>query len=125
MKTNLKQFVQLRQQLQQERASLQARLTEIDRALGQSAPIPAPSPAPAAPAPKKWFSDATIAKMRASQQARWAKKGVAEKAVAPVKAPKKAKRKISAAGMANIIAATKARWDRIRAEKAAKLKAGK
>ena len=120
MKTNIKQFVLLRSALQQERARLQARLTEIDRALDQSAPTLAPS-APTATAPKKQFSAATIAKMRASQQARWAKKGVAVKTAEP----KQGRKKMSAEARARISVASKARWAKFHAEKAAKLKTGK
>jgi len=52
-------------------------------------------------------SAATIAKMRAAQQARWAKKNGA--AVPAVKGTKK-KRKFSAASRARMAAAQKARW---------------
>ena len=62
-------------------------------------------------------SAATIAKMKASQQARWAK--VKTPAVAPSspKAPVK-KGGMSAAGRAAIVAAQKARWAKIKGEAA-------
>ena len=68
------------------------------------------------------MSEATKAKMRAAQQARWAKKkGVAVvKAAAgvdAVKAPRK-RRKMSAAGKAAIRAAQQARWAKVAAAKA-------
>ena len=60
---------------------------------------------------KRTMSAATIAKMRASQQARWAKKRAMSpaSAKAPAAAPKK-KRKLSPEGRARIVAALKARW---------------
>ena len=70
-------------------------------------------------------SPATIAKMKASQQARWAKlKGT--KAPAATKAAAKApvkKFKMSAQGLANIKAAQKKRWAKIKAAKKAPAKA--
>lgn len=64
---------------------------------------------------KRTMSPETIAKMRASQQARWAKKDVTILDVlSPLDAPSKSKRggkrKMSAAGRARIVAAQKARW---------------
>lgn len=113
MKSDIAKFVALRNSLLQERSQIEARLAQINRALGASAPA-------AAPTGKRTFSAATKAKMRASQAARWAKiKGAAP---APAAAPKQAKRKMSAAGRANIIAAVKARWAKVNAAKA---KAGK
>lgn len=109
---NVEQFVALRAALQQEKATIEARLAEITRAL--SAPGAA-TPVVAAPG-KRHFSAATKAKMAAAQKARWAKlKGKA--AVVADPAPKK-KHKMSAAGRAANIAATKARWAKVKAGKA-------
>lgn len=60
---------------------------------------------------KRTMSAATIAKMRASQQARWAKaKGpAAASSAAPVATSRKKKRKLSPEGRARIVAALKAR----------------
>lgn len=60
---------------------------------------------------KRTMSAATIAKMRASQQARWAKvKGPSSAAAAePVATSRKKKRKLSPEGRARIVAALKAR----------------
>jgi hypothetical protein len=74
------------------------------------------TPAEPAEAPKKRkFSAAAKARMRAAQQARWAR----IKGTAPLAKPaRKAKRKMSAAGRAAISAAAKARW--AKAKKAGK-----
>ena len=67
------------------------------------------------PPKKRKFSAAAKARMRAAQQARWAKiKGTAPEA----KPVRKARKKISAAGRAAISAAAKARW--AKAKKAGK-----
>ena len=54
--------------------------------------------------------------MAAGAKARWAKAKAGQPAKPPATA--KPKRKLSAAGRANIIAATKARWARVDAAKA-------
>ncbi len=54
--------------------------------------------------------------MIAGAKARWAKAKAGQPAKATV--PAKPKRKLSAAGRANIIAATKARWARVNGAKA-------
>jgi hypothetical protein len=58
--------------------------------------------------------------MALGQKARWAKLKGESVSPAPIATPEppKAKRKLSKAGRAAIVAATKARWDRIRAEAA-------
>jgi hypothetical protein len=75
---------------------------------------------------RKKFSPAAIRRMKEAQQRRWAKvRGEAEApASAAVTAPApKAKRKLSAAGRAAIVAATKKRWAAIhKAEKPAPTK---
>ncbi len=100
MSTDIKQFLALHTALTNEKARIEARLNEISKVLGQE-------PASASPAPaggRRKFSEATKTKMRAAQQARWAK--IRGKA-APTAAPKK--RKMSAAGRAAIAVAAKAR----------------
>jgi hypothetical protein len=98
-------------------AALQAELSAI---FNGSAPAPAVKAAPTATAPAAQGdgrtgkrSAATIAKMKASQQARWAK----AKAEAPAAAPKK-KGGMSPAHKAKLKAAAKKRWAAIRAGKA-------
>ncbi len=124
----LKQAITIAEQIEQ----LQAQLAGL---IGGSSPVASVSPvstaSPAKTKGKRKMSPATIAKMRASQQARWAKKDVTILDVlspldSPSKAPKakaakpakKAKRNLSPEGRARIVAALKARW-------AAKKKAGK
>ena len=63
-------------------------------------------------------SAATIAKMRASQQARWAKvNGTKVEAPAAKAQVERKKGKMSAEGRARIVAAQKARWAKINGEK--------
>jgi hypothetical protein len=71
--------------------------------------------------PRK-FSTAARKHMKQAQQRRWAASKKAAEPSAPAKAPKP-KRRISKAGMARIIAATKERWARVRAAKAQQEKA--
>src|ERR1019366_9541937 len=122
--------------IQEKIQSLQKQLNEL---LGDEVSGPAEAPA-IEPRKKYKFSAAARAKMRAAQQARWAKikgtapsakpaqepkrkmsaaglanirAGVAKRMAAQGKAPATkpgAKRKMSAAGLANIRAAQKARW---------------
>jgi electron transport complex protein RnfC len=100
-------------QLERQRAAIEralAALREID------APAPAvqvaPAAAPEAPTRKrKKFSAAPRRKMALAQKLRWAKiKGESKPPSLPVPEAPKAKRRISAAGMKRIIAATKKRW---------------
>ena len=88
--------------------------TELAAIFNGSAPV---STAKATPAKedgrKAKRSAATIAKMKASQQARWAKLKAPVVAKAPVK-----KGGMSAEGRARIVAAQKARWAKIKGEKA-------
>src|ERR1035441_6404016 len=77
-------------------------------------------PEEAAPRKRKKFSAATRRRMAEGQRLRYLKlRGQAETEPAtpelPTPKPAKAKRKISAQGMKNIIAATKKRWKRQRA----------
>lgn len=112
MSTDINQYLKLRTALVNEKAKLEARLAAISKVLGQGAPA---TPAPAAKrGGRRQFSEATKAKMRAAQKARWAKlKGNAATTKTPAVAPKK-KRKMSTAGRAAIIAAAKARWAKVK-----------
>lgn len=131
MNRDLKKYLKLHTALVNEKARIEARLAEIAQVLGQDVSVPAASTASATPTTttkgRRKFSEATKAKMRASQQARWAKKrgNVAVKAdvdaaTAPAAKPakKRKKTKMSAAGRAAIVAAQKARWAAIKAKKA-------
>ncbi len=115
MNRDLKKYLKLHTALVNEKARIEGRLAEIAQVLGQSVEGVAGAPA-AKRSGRREFSEATKAKMRASQQARWAKLKGGTSASAPVATPRK-KRKMSAAGRAAIVAAQKARW--------AKAKAGK
>ena len=106
--SDINKFLALKTALINEKAKLEARLSEISRVLGGDVSAPSPaSPAPSATATKgrRTFSAATKAKMAKSQQARWA----AKKGGAPVKAvvkaapaPKKTGRKLSEATKAKM-----------------------
>jgi hypothetical protein len=78
---------------------------------GGSSETTASTPEPATGKRKK-FSAATIRHMKEAQQRRWAKIRGESEPSAPVTAPApaKAKRKLSAAGRAAIVAASKKRW---------------
>ena len=113
---NVEQFVALRAALQQEKATLEARLVEITQALSASGG--AARVATAAPG-KLHFSAATKAKMAAAQKARWAKlKGVEAAPATAAAAPMKVRRKYSAEAKARMAAGAKARWARVNAAKA-------
>lgn len=106
----LHQAVALAEQIQK----LEAELASIMG--GSEFVVSAPKAAlkPAGKKGKRKMSAATIAKMRASQQARWAKKEVVLAVNTVVKSTeklvKKAKRNLSPEGRAKIVAALKARW---------------
>ena len=94
--------------------------TELAAIFNGSAPVSTAKATPTAKSPaaqsdgrKGKRSAATIAKMKASQQARWAK----VKAPVVSKAPAK-KGGMSAEGRARIVAAQKARWAKIKGDKA-------
>ena len=119
MKTNnVEQFVALRAALQQEKATIEARLAEITKALGASgAATPVVTTAPG----KRHFSAATKAKMAAAQKARWAKlKGEQTAPGSPTSAPTKLRRKYSAEAKARMAAGAKARWAKAKAGQPAK-----
>lgn len=112
MSTDIKKYLALRNALLTEKARIEARLSEISQVIGQDVPVA--SSAPTETGGRRKFSEATKAKMRAAQKARWAKiKGKARKPAAII-APKK-KRNMSAAGRAAIAAAAKARWAKAKA----------
>src|SRR5690349_16271099 len=97
MNADLNKYLKLQTALVNEKAKLEARLAEISRVLGGSVSVAASTPATRGG--KRTFSAATKAKMRASQQARWAKiKGKSVSAAAPAVPVAKKKRKMSAAG---------------------------
>lgn len=119
MKTNnVEHFVALRAALQQEKATIEARLAEITQALSASgAATPVLTTAPG----KRHFSAVTKAKMAAAQKARWAKlKGAEAAPVTATAAPTKARRKYSAEAKARMAAGAKARWAKTKAGQPAK-----
>jgi hypothetical protein len=127
-------------------ADIQERIESLQEELGQVLGGEAITPTQPTETPKKYkFSAAARAKMRAAQKARWAKikgtapstkpgkkakrkmsarglanirAGVAKRMAAQGKAVRKPKRKFSAAGRAALSAAAKARW--AKAKKAGK-----
>jgi hypothetical protein len=127
-------------------ADIQEKIESLQNELGQLLGGVVSTPAQATEAPRKYkFSAAARAKMRAAQKARWAKikgtapiakpaqkakrkmsaqglanirAGVAKRIAAQGKAVQKSKRKFSAAGRAALSAAAKARW--AKAKKAGK-----
>src|SRR5664280_1218366 len=75
---------------------------------------------------RKKFSVAARRRMKEAQQRRWAKvRGEAEPPALVTPEAPKPKRRISKAGMARIVAATKERWARVRAAKAQQEKAAR
>jgi hypothetical protein len=100
--SQLREALQISEQID----SLQERLKSL---LGEAGST-APAKAAATTKTRKGMSPATRAKMRAAQQARWAKiKGPSEAASAPAAAPKQ-KRGLTPEGRAKLAAAMKARW---------------
>jgi len=115
---NVEQFVALRAALQQEKATIEARLAEITRALGAPG---AASPVVLTAPGRRHFSATTKAKMAAAQKARWAKlKSELAASLPPAAAPKKAKRKYSAEAKARMAAGAKARWAKAKVGEVAK-----
>ena len=117
--SDINKYLALKTALINEKAKLEARLSEISRVLGGDSAVAAPSPA--APTTttkgKRTFSAATKAKMKVSQKLRWAaKKGkAAGNAIADAApAPKKAKRTMSEATKAKMRAAHQARWAKLK-----------
>ena len=121
--SDINKFLALQTALINEKAKLEARLNAISKVLGQDVSVPTPSPAASTPDAttttngKRTFSAATRAKMKVSQQARWAKKkgkaaGKTTADAAP--APKKAKRTMSEATKAKMRASHQARWAKLK-----------
>ena len=109
---SIQKFVQLRQSLLQEKATLEARLERINQALAISASPAVSVNAAGNTKSKRTMSAAVRAKMSAAHKKRWAKqKGSVARPV------KKARKKMSAEGRARIAAAQKLRWDKVRAAK--------
>jgi hypothetical protein len=127
----LKQYTKLRTSLEQERAEIQTRLSEIDAALGtEAASEPASTPeAPLRRGPgrpkgsKRKMTPANKAKLIAGIKARWAKYRAqkAGKAVAAPKPAAKTKKFFSPAARARLAAAAKARWAKAKATGKGKL----
>ena len=109
----LKQYVTLRTNLETERAQLQARLGEIEQALGITVATASVAPVaePEARQGKGALSPEGRARLVAAQKARWAKVRAAKGAPAP-SAPK---RQYSAAGRARLAEIAKARWAKVHA----------
>ena len=124
----LKQFVNVRASLEQERIKLQAQLKEIEAALSGKVPVvKVDVHSPAQPKPK--VSAAARAKITAGSKAYWARwraaKAAAQAAVkskpsqtAATKPLPKKKRKISAEARKRMGEGSKARWAKVKAEKA-------
>ena len=121
MNSDINKFLAMKTALLNEKAKIEARLSAFNKVIGEEVSVAAaPTAAPTSPAPsatttpgKRTFSAATRAKMKASQQARWAKKKgnvAAKAAVFAAPAPKKAKRTMSEATKAKMRAAHQARW---------------
>ncbi len=107
MAVKIKKYLKLQTALVNEKARIEARLIEIAQVLNEE--LPAAASAPSGKGGRRKFSEATKAKMRAAQQARWAKKkGSTGTGTDAAPGPKK-KRKMTAAGRAAIAAAAKAR----------------
>lgn len=123
MKKNIvREFVSLRNALQQEKQILEARLRELNEALGAGAGAESPKVATARAAgrrrgPRRMSAEAR-AKIAEAQKARWARIKGGASGQSPTAAPKKArKRKMSPEGRARIAEAAKRRWAKFRAAK--------
>ena len=76
MNRDLNKYLKLQTALVNEKAKLEARLNAINKVLGEQ--VSAIAPAPATRGGKRTFSEATKAKMRAAQKARWARVNAAK-----------------------------------------------
>jgi hypothetical protein len=112
----LKQFVRLRSSLQKERSVIQARLQEIEAALGDEMKAETQKGQVQAPVKlRRKMSAAGRARIIAGAKARWAR-WKAAKAGKPGAKKKAARRKVfSAAARARLSALAKARWAKARA----------
>jgi len=105
-----------------QKAQIDQHISDL-RGLLRDGSRPVAASSEAKPRKRRKFSAAAIQRMKEAQRKRWAKvRGQSEPATPSPEAPKP-KRRLSAAGRRNIIAATKARFERLRAEKAAQAKA--
>jgi hypothetical protein len=107
-----------------QKTRIDAQIAELRALLpgGSTKPAAAETTEPMPQRKRRKFSPDAIRRMREAQQLRWAKVRGESEVPAPVtaRAPAKAKRKLSAAGRAAIVAATKKRWAAIqKAEKPA------
>jgi hypothetical protein len=127
MKTDsLQQFVKLRNELSQEKSSLETRLSQINEALGDLLGTPAaatpsaavsfvPRPTESGKKGKRTMSPEARARIAAAQKARWAAvRGESKSTPAPAAASNgasvKPKRKMSAAGRKAIAEGARRRW---------------
>lgn len=97
---------------EQQKIHIDAQIAEL-RAMQDGGSMPASAPTPEAPTTgkRKNFSAAARKRMKEAQQKRWAKiRGESEPPVATTQEAPKAKRRLSEAGRAAIVAATKKRW---------------
>ena len=109
---------------EEQKRQIDSKIAELRAMLPGGSATPATPEAPTGK--RKKFSAATRRRMKEAQQRRWAKIRAESEppALATPDAPKP-KRRISKAGMARIIAATKERWARVRAAKAQQEKAAR
>jgi hypothetical protein len=111
---HLKQFVMLRSSLQKERSEIQARLQEIEAALGNDMNTEArKGQAPAKL--RRRMSAAGRARIIAAAKARWARWKAAKAAKPGAKKRAVRKKVFSAAARARLSAAAKARWAKAKA----------
>jgi hypothetical protein len=104
--TQLRHALVLSEQIDSLQQKLKSLLGGAEPASKAAAPAPATSTRT-----RKGMSPATRAKMRAAQQARWAKvKGTPEESAKPATPAKKTKRGLTPEGRAKLAAAMKARW---------------
>lgn len=110
----LKQYIALGKALHDEKASLEARLLELNQILGSAAAAASSPSLATAGGRKRIMSAAGRARIVAAQKARWARYNAGRKPV-----QKKTNRTMSPAAKARIAAAQRARWARFRAAQAA------
>ena len=118
MKSDIQNYVKLQTALINEKAKIEARLSDINRVLGGDVVVTATPTAKQGG--RRTFSAATKAKMAAAQKARWAakKSGVAAMAGA-AETTKQPGRKLSEATKAKMRAAHQARWAKKKGKTAA------
>src|SRR5688572_4013379 len=124
--TSLQQFIRLRRDLTAERETLQARLNDINAALGEM-PLPSSAPiegvigqSPSGGATrdrrgKRTMSPEARARIAAAQRARWAKQKGANGQSTKAASNGKPKRRMSAAARKALAAAARKRWAAARA----------